>query len=464
MLVNSSLTSQCPSLQYDLSDLLLDFFSRLDNASVAYCVLRNHQGLPDRMGNDIDLLVLPRDARALESCLLTAGEEAGWQILKIPRRYGYRSYWFRSPDGHFMHFDAWSRLFWKGLRWADEELILHRRVRCKQFYVLNPADEAASLLLKDLLPKAVIKEKYRNQIVDVAKQRPEEFCRFLECAVGKSLAVKLLDYVVAGNWDTVLRQRSRIIGHLFLTRILCNPFEPFIGMGRFLFSYLSVILTAHNGVFVALIGPDGSGKSTVANELTRYLLKLLPQPRYCHGRFGFLPDLRVLLNIARRLCGLGRLPTVPSGIHAVHDVPPHGTLRCVVHALYYSLDFVLGYFTLMRINAIGDLMVFDRYFYDWFIQSYYSRVPRLFLPVLKFILPRPDLVVFLSNTPEEIHRRKPELTIEQIEEQNQKCRRIIRNMPYAIVVSTKQSPEEVVCEIGDRVVEIMARHCQEQQR
>lgn len=83
--------------------------------------------------------------------------------------------------------------------------------------------------------------------------------------------------------------------------------------------------------------------------------------------------------------------------------------------------------------------------------------PRWLLPVVKFILPRPDLVIYLANSPEEVHRRKPELTVEQIAEQNRKCREIVQNMSYAMTVSTEQSPGEVARVIADRIVKIMKK-------
>jgi thymidylate kinase len=101
------------------------------------------------------------------------------------------------------------------------------------------------------------------------------------------------------------------------------------------------------------------------------------------------------------------------------------------------------------------LIIADRYFYDWFIQGYHSKTPRWLFPVLKLVLPRPDLVVYLENSPEIIHSRKPELTLEQLEYQGCRSRKIISDLPYSLTLSTDSTVNEVVTKISHRITNIM---------
>jgi thymidylate kinase len=123
--------------------------------------------------------------------------------------------------------------------------------------------------------------------------------------------------------------------------------------------------------------------------------------------------------------------------------------------MYYSWDYLLGRWIIGRAKTHGDLVVFDRYFYDWFIHSCYERIPRWLFPFFRRVFPRPDVVVHLCNDPETVHRRKPELTVRQIEEQNRRCAGIVAVLPYAMTVVTDSGLDRTVEQIREAVVTVM---------
>ncbi len=440
-----------------LSRLLNDLFSRLDRMGISYCILRDYEGLPDRIGNDLDLLVHPADVASFRVCLLDAAAATGWQLLKNPERFRFRSYWLAADGGReVVHFDVWDLHHWKGICFAPNDAFLKKRIRFKQFYIIDPDTQAGSCIIKDLIQNGAVKDKYKLYIQEYAQTHSEQIVALLQRTLGKKMARWLTHETARAAWDTIDAKASAVRRKLVLHAFLKNPLLPVFGFAAFLWGHLFACLARPSGMFVVLVGPDGSGKSTVADKLQETLKDLFKGSRYFHGQFGLLPQLKVFKNIFLRL--LGRTPPLPPppGTFEAHNSPTHSLPRTLVYLFYYALDYCLGYGVVRRAQARGEMIIFDRYFYDWFIQGYYGNTPQWLLPLFKAVLPRPDLVIYLSNSPQTIHQRKPELTVEQIEQQSRKCRWIVENMSYAQTVSTDPPPEEVAQEIAARIVKIMA--------
>ena len=92
---------------------------------------------------------------------------------------------------------------------------------------------------------------------------------------------------------------------------------------------------------------------------------------------------------------------------------------------YYFWDFVLGYSLLARLKRRDTLVIADRYFYDFFLQPMYKNHAGWAKALYLWLLPRPDKIVFLHADPAAIVARKPELTAEEIAEQQAKIEMLL---------------------------------------
>lgn len=390
-------------------------------------------------------------------CLLSAAQHTSWVLVKAPSRFAFHSFWLRNTSNNkFIQIDVWTTLHWKSIPWANTEWILKNRRCLRQFFIPSPVAEAGILLIKDLLQTGKIKPKYFQRIHQTAQKNGKNFHEFLAWSLGNGVACWLCEKTQELAWDTIEKQRIRFCLAAIGKTCCRNPVKAFLNFTDFLWKHLWSRLARPMGMFVVFIGPDGSGKTTVAKDLEKSLNPLFRHCQYYHGRFGLLPELKNFRNLFLRI--LGRKPSVfPKNQTTEQDTNQHSLLRSLVYVSYYSLDYFLGHWIVRKSQSVGNLIIFDRYFYDWFIQQYYGRIPRWFLPVLKFILPRPDIIVYLSNSPQIVYQRKQELTVEQIGEQAQRCQEIVQHIPYAETVSTNQHVNEIVREISARIFEIMAK-------
>jgi len=444
-----------------LSNLLNRLFSLLNERNVSYCVLRNYRQIPESIGNDLDLLVGPEDTRKLHNCLTEACVRSDWRILKNPRRYGFRSYWLLSGQGRqVVHIDVWTRQHWKGICLADNKFFLKERKRFRNFFVPSCCAEAGTLLIKDLLQNGRVKRKYAREIQQFAESDGELLCEFLKDSLGRKLAGFLTEKARIAQWQEIDARAFSVRMGLVIRAFLKNPLSPGFSFLCFLWGHLCSRLGKRNGMFVALIGPDGSGKTTVTEQLVGSLDRHFDICRPCHGHFGLLPELKIFRNMFRQSGGLRNTTASSSRNPSTDHTKAHGLGRVLVYVIYYGLDYFLGHWIVRGFQARGDLLIFDRYFYDIFLQYGYRKTPRCFWPIFKRILPRPDLVVYLYNDPAVIHQRKPELTVEQITEQAAKCSRLVENLPYAVTCRTDRSVERVVDDISDGIEEIMLNRFQ----
>jgi thymidylate kinase len=163
---------------------------------------------------------------------------------------------------------------------------------------------------------------------------------------------------------------------------------------------MSVRRIAGQGAFVVIVGPDGVGKSGLARAL-------METATGESGYFHFRPPTR------------GRLRTsVP-----IEQQPatknrhrPSLLLGWVRLALAF-VRFWAGYVSSVRpMLDRGGLVIGDRWAYGYLVQPHALRYggPHWLARMMIKGLPSPDLVVNLIAPPEEIHRRKQELTVEEI--------------------------------------------------
>ncbi|MGH9194483.1 MAG: hypothetical protein ACRD1T_01925, partial [Acidimicrobiia bacterium] len=167
-------------------------------------------------------------------------------------------------------------------------------------------------------------------------------------------------------------------------------------------------LVRPSGLIVVLAGPDGTGKSTIAQTLVEVTEPLFRRRLHLHLRPGLLPRPGALL---------GREPTDPS---TPHSGTVHGKAASILVLLYYWLDFFVGGWTrLYWTKARTGLVVLERGWEDMAVDPLRYKLrphPRL-IKALGWFLPRPDIVYVLHASPSVLVARKSEIHRNELERQ-----------------------------------------------
>jgi hypothetical protein len=156
------------------------------------------------------------------------------------------------------------------------------------------------------------------------------------------------------------------------------------------------------GRFIALVGPDGVGKTTVAVAIC----EVRDQPT---AYFHFYPPLR------------GSLPPGPPETSMPNPVKGQRRGSMTLGLLRIGRNYVrfwLGY--LLRVRPalrLGTVVVADRWAYGYIVQPHALKFfgPDWVARLVVASLPAPDLVANLTAPSAVIHARKQELTEDQIQ-------------------------------------------------
>jgi thymidylate kinase len=104
-------------------------------------------------------------------------------------------------------------------------------------------------------------------------------------------------------------------------------------------------------------------------------------------------------------------------------------------------------------------IILDRTFDDLLIDPKRYRLDgaQAMVRLLRPFVPRPHLTFILDAPARVIHRRKPELSVEEVEEQCTAFRELAARDPRYIVVSTECSRDEVARVVCSHVIKVLSR-------
>ena len=290
-------------------------------------------------------------------------------------------------------------------------------------------------------------EKYRDRITLLLEKEPEVFSKSINATFSKPVSQFIIDNSSGAGWCELEKKYKRLRWNLLKKILFERPLRYCLDSLFYLIERSKKYLFPKTGIFLVLLGPDGSGKSTIAEHIMKseVLRKLFMNKRYFHSRFDFLPPLRKYLPFCTR--------TKTSSVSTSQQTKTYGMLRAMVYPIYYGMSYFLGHPLLWKEKACSGLVIFDRYFYDFLIQRELMKCPKWIIRWIGKLIPRPNIIIFLQTKPEIVYERKQELTIDEIERQNKACERFIDGFPSAISIDASSSVEKIVDQIKRIIIE-----------
>jgi thymidylate kinase len=444
--------SEANKLSEERTRLAREILAKLGEYGVDYVVLRNSEELLETLGHDIDIGM--KDQRSFESSLAKAGEAMSLKVAKTQKRGNYSCYFImQSPSCCFLHLDTWTELDFRGITMVDPGRLFQGSFKERGINVASPVLQILGILLKEICYCRKLENKHIERVIRIYKTiGREKFLSEGELFIGRKITCILSDIIEDPGFQNsagkdLSEARSRILRHCFWQ----NPLSSTISyLGWLKDQFLAFVKPP--GLFITLFGPDGSGKSTLCKMIEEKLKdQLFNRVRYYHGHPEILPRLGI---IKAKILG-GPLPEDGFSDNNTDEKlsKPHNPLKGCLYVLYYTLDYFLARIPFRFHRARNDLILFDRYFYDYTMQPLWEITPRWFIKLASLFIPKPDLFFFLMADPEEIHRRKPELTTDEIASQQAQMKSLMMQLKPFVEIDTTNDPEKAVSLITNSLVE-----------
>jgi thymidylate kinase len=214
---------------------------------------------------------------------------------------------------------------------------------------------------------------------------------------------------------------------------------------------------------VALIGPDGAGKTTIARQLESALpmrAKYLYMGVNWDASNHLLPTTR-LIHALRRRRGSQPAAGGPPPDPAETQPPAGRAVRRPLRAAWSTLSLLNRFGEEWYRQGLawaymrgGTVVIFDRHFFsDYYAHDIAVGVSRsLGRHVHGFLLahvyPKPDLVVFLDAPPELLLARKGEGTVESLQRRRQDYLELAPLTKHFVVVDASRPLDEVTREVA----------------
>jgi dTMP kinase len=189
------------------------------------------------------------------------------------------------------------------------------------------------------------------------------------------------------------------------------------------------------GYLICFTGVDGSGKTTHAKSLLRFLEYNGYPCKYVRG--ALRPILSYAFFIFTRLIGYWKSKKQDAFTNPLENAPQGiaKKLAALLRFLFF-IDFHIK--TLLKIRlplVFGKTLICDRYFYDLLMELELNNISsKFFAYILSRTLPRP-IIVFLMDAPATTIKSRRNFSLEEIKLKRRTFLRMYKNFNFIIINS-----------------------------
>lgn len=420
-------------------------FDRLIERHIDFCVLGDAQGYPDSIPSDIDMAVARRDFELMPRIIAQFCRDFGLRLVQMIRHERTACYFviawrdgagglrFLAPDVCSDYCRAGGRLLTADDLLSRRQDVLDSRGMSRGFHVPAPDVQFAYYLTKKV-DKLDLRPEHGDYLSRQWRADPDGALRRMVRFWPESADNGLIAHAATVNEWAGVRAALPHLRRALRRSIALSPREALSEAGKVLGRVLRP-----TGMTVACLGPDGSGKSSVIEQVTTHLAPAFRRTKVFHLRPRLL------------LAGDGAAAAVADP----HALPPRGPVASLAKLACFVADYLAGYALRVRpIVTRSGLIAFDRYFHDLLIepQRYRYGGPMRLARAAARLVPRPDLWIVLDAPATALQSRKQDVSPEESERQRRRYLAFAAQARDAEVVDAGRNLPAVATDVAEAIL------------
>lgn len=417
-------------------------FEAFNSNNIDYAIIHSYQYLPDKFDSDIDTAINVPNIKDAIKLLDDTLVGTGWRVIQFWRHENYAADCVISNDKEFLQVDFCTHYERNGRIVIPVQELLNGKRLHKNFYVPKPQTEFTYILVKKIL-KQVFSDGSKQQLTALWKAMSEKERKDTKLGLKRFIEAdeinKILECVELSQYDLIdLKQAHKVLKKKTSNIVDNLHYNVFDLRRRF------ERIIHPTGLFIVLLGVDGAGKTTIAENLKERYITAFRRIDHYHSRVRVLNDISQLKKDAT--------PIDASNPHEKKQKA--GKFTSIVKFGYYFLDFLIGNAKTTVAKIRSTLVLVERYYYDYSIDNvrYNLNLSDKFLSFFEYFILKPDIIFIFTGDSQKLLDRKHEITIDEINEQKKKLSEKFINNPKAMFIDTT---EETV----DECVAKMIKEC-----
>jgi len=392
-----------------------------------YCILHSWTSLDQEQNKDVDLAVDPRDLYSLELSIRNCHQIRIFQLIHY-RKGGFLLVFHHVNEQKLSLcvLDVICEYRIEGRVFLTSAALLKDRRQWRGLWIAGAESEFAYVVLKRVCKQAIA-GKHKKRLHELRNSSLVNAQKIVEKFFGLDWGRRIDAWISENDWDS-FQANLPMLSVVFRSHATREGWVQFLSHLWSDFKLLWRRWRHPPGLFVAVLGPDGAGKSTLIKNLANYLDKAFGQPKI----FKMRPDI------------FGRIS--PQSNPYPHQQELRSYWFSVLKAFYFIIDYGVGYLLRVRPQLVrSQLVLFDRYYDDLFVDPmrYCYGGPQSLLRVGSRFVPRPEILFILSAPSNQLFARKEELPAHELQRQTKEYVGLATHLPNAHVLDAAQSPEEV---------------------
>ncbi|NQV61922.1 MAG: hypothetical protein HQ502_19805 [Alphaproteobacteria bacterium] len=434
--------------------VLGEIFRAFDDGKIEWCAIGGYENYPESIATDLDILIQPSKFRDADRLLRDLADG----LIVHRSLYGGRAlaYTLYDPaNGNSSRTFSIDMLAHSPFELDYNmpvapiaELLKLRRKREDGLWVLPPDMEFLLYLAKRLAklsfltPEIAFGASQTAELTSLYRECPDACRKSIMTFFSANEVETVTNAAETGEWGAVIANAAALRSSFQLSALKRRPLAPLRHLLFKLYRWPDR-LSRPNGLMIAILGPDGSGKTLIQSALAERLAPIFDRVEMLHLKPG-----------------IRRHPDIPEDISPdPHGVPARGAIRSIVQLLHWGLLYSFGYWLLIFPARIRQtLIISDRYHADLLCdpKRYRYGGPSWCARLLIAMLPAPDLWLVLDALPKTIYQRKAELPIETVRDLCVCYRRFAQAGSNRLLINANAPANEVADEATVSVLRWLA--------